>query len=217
MWKYIFSCLLVSASLLAQSQNAPIVEEKPDWTPHEVKIGWNAIRTGRSVFGSGLTSHEVQAALAMYRVYLVLDLGIEENRRGDTYDYVNSGVYFRSGLDWNFVKDMPSGNALSLGLRYARASFEDDLEFTTNQGFGEEDYQFTNSNLNARWLELTFNIRGKIVSNLYMGFTMRWQFSRKINGEGEFKTFDVPGFGKTRRNNSTAFDYYVMWRLPLKK
>lgn len=190
---------------------------KPDWTPHELKVGFNAIRSGRTAFGAGITTHEIQAGLAMHQAIAVLDLGIEENIRGQSFDYVNKGRYFRVGADWNLVKDLESGNVMSLGLRYARAGFEDNLAYSRDMGFGEENYQFANSSLNARWFEVTFNLRGKIVSNLYMGFTLRWQTIRKINGEGELKAFDIPGFGKTRRENSTAFDYYFMWRLPLKK
>lgn len=200
------------------NQNGDTIPKiKPDWTPYELKLGTNVIRAGRSLFGEDLNTYEVQAGLAMYRAIAILELGTEERKRGETFDYENRGRYFRIGGDWNFIKDQPSGNVLSLGLRYARASFEDNFSYTQNLGFGEEQYEYANTRLNARWYEVTLNLRGKIVSNLYMGFTMRWQFARKINGEGEFKTFDVPGFGKTRRENSTAFDYFVMWRLPLKK
>ncbi len=190
---------------------------KPDWTPHELKVGINAIRSGRTIFGSGLNTHEIQLGLAMYRAIVILDLGVEENRRGESFSYTNTGQYFRFGADWNFIKEQESGNVLALGLRYARAGFNDNLSYTNDQGFGEENFQFENANLNARWFEVTLNLRGKIVSNLYMGMTLRWQNSRKINGEGVLKTFDIPGFGKTRRENSTAFDYYIMWRIPFKK
>ena len=200
------------------TQNGDTIPKVPiDWTPHEIKVGTNLVRLGRTVFGTGLSTYEIQAGLSMHQATVVLDVGFEENLRGDSLDYSNRGNYFRFGGDWNFIKDLPSGNVLSLGLRYARASFEDEIRFTQDFGFGEQDFQYTNANLNARWFEVTFNLRGKIVSNLYMGFTMRWQFARKINGEGDFKTFDVPGFGKTRRENSTAFDYFIAWRLPLKK
>ena len=106
---------------------------------------------------------------------------------------------------------------ISLGLRYARAGFEDNLSYVQDLGFGEENFRYANSQLTARWVEVTFNLRGKVAQNLYMGFTMRWQTSRKINGEGVLKTNDIPGFGNTRRQNSTAFDYFIAWRLPLKK
>jgi len=222
MFRYFFSLLLLFAVCIVYAQQVnqngdTIPKIKPDWTPYELKIGTNLIRAGRSVFGSGLTSYELQGALAMHQAIAILELGIEENQRGDTFDYSNQGQFFRIGADWNFVKDKPSGNVLALGLRYARAGFKDNLTYTDDLGFGEETFSYSNAQLNARWYEITFNLRGKIVSNLYMGFTMRWQFSRKIKGEGELKTFDIPGFGKTRRENSTAFDYYIAWRIPLRK
>lgn len=222
MSRYFFSILFIGAFSICMAQRVTqtgdtIPKPQIDWSPHELKLGTNLIRSGRSIFGTGLSSYEVQAALAMYRAIAVLDVGIEENIRGDSVNYENRGNYFRFGGDWNFIKDQPSGNVLSLGLRYARAVFEDRLLYTRDLGFGEQNFLYTNSSLKARWYEVTFNLRGKIVSNLYMGFTMRWQFARKINGEGDLKTYDVPGFGNTRRENSTAFDYFVIWKLPLKK
>ena len=222
MSRYSFSllCLLLVSfgwSQKVNQQGDTIPKVKIDWTPHELKVGTNLIRAGRSAFGSDLVTYELQAGLAMHQATFIVDIGIEENQRGESFNYTNEGSYYRVGADWNFVKDLPSGNVLSLGLRHGRASFKDQLEFTQNYGFGEENFRYANDKLRARWYEVTFNLRGKVVSNLYMGFTMRWQFARNINGESELLTFDVPGFGKTRRENSTAFDYYVMWRLPFSK
>lgn len=237
MLRFIFSLCLVTLTLLTYGQQpagppsggdqetprptGPRANEdnllpKPDWNPHELKVGFNAIRSGRTFFGSDLITHEIQSALTMHQLVVVLDLGIEENTFGGDYAYENVGRYFRFGGDWSFVKDKKSGNAISLGLRYARAGFNDRLEYTADQGFGTADLTFENRELNARWAEVTFNLRGKIVSNLYMGFTMRWQFMRKVNGEGMLETFNIPGFGNTKRGNSTAFDYYFMWRIPFK-
>ncbi|MEO9868947.1 DUF6048 family protein [Ekhidna sp.] len=220
MWKYIFSIGLLVTSLFAfgQEQQAEKKKEPIDWRPYEIKIGVSAIRSARTFVGNDdFTTHELEAALALHRYNVVFDYGIEEHQRGETFDYLNKGSYFRAGIDRNFSKNKESGNSLTLGLRYARAYFSDEFSYTSDQGFGEENYQLENSDLTARWLELAFGVRGRIISNFYMGFTMRWQFSRKINGEGNLKTFDIPGFGKTRRQNSTAFDYYLMWRIPFKK
>ena len=222
MSRFFYSVILLAISVVGWAQQVnqngdSIPRIEIDWSPHELKVGTNLIRAGRSIFGSGLTTYEIQAALSMYRASAVVDVGVEENQRGETFDYINKGNYVRFGGDWNFIKDQSSGNVLSLGLRHGRAGFEDELNYTEDVGFGAQDYRYSNDKLRARWYEVTFNLRGKVVSNLYMGFTMRWQFARKIIGEGDLQTFDIPGFGKTRRENSTAFDYFVMWRLPLDK
>ena len=218
MWRFIFSSLFCISLLAAfgQEEEAP-PKPKPVWKPHEIKIGFNAIRGGRTAFGSGILTHEVQGVLAMHFLNIIIDLGTEKNTYKETYTYENKGNYFRFGGDWNFVKSKKSGNVTSLGLRYARAMFSDQLDYTGNQGFGTLNYDFENPDLKARWVEVTFNLKGKVISNFYMGFTARWQLMRKLKGEGQLETFDIPGFGNTRRRNSTAFDYYLIWRIPLSK
>ena len=220
MLRFIFSLSVISLGGVSfcQEKEKGNTKDRRSFSPYELKIGVNAIRSGRSLIRSDFfMTHEFQGTLSMYKTILVFDFGVEENRRGDTYSYTNKGSYFRIGADWNFVKNHQTGNVLSLGLRYAESRFDDDITYTTNQGFGEQNYSFLNSGLLAKWAELTVNLRGQVVSNLYMGFTMRWQFSRKINRETILKSFDIPGFGKTKRQNSTGFDYYIAWRIPLKK
>ncbi|MEQ9402389.1 MAG: DUF6048 family protein [Cyclobacteriaceae bacterium] len=183
---------------------------------YDAKVGVNIIRGASTLFGSDVEAQELQAALGMHTFDLVFDYGTEKNNRSGNYIYENSGSYFRFGMDRNFVKDRSNGNVLSLGLRYARANFEDALSYSIDNGFGLQDISLSNSDLSARWMELNFNLRGKIVSNFYAGFTLRWKFARKITGEETLKTFDVPGFGDTKRENATSFDYYMMWRIPFR-
>jgi len=218
MWKYIFSVATFATLTLVCAQN-PEGETgtvRASWTPHEIKIGLNAIRSGRTLAGSNITTHEGEVALAIQKFVLVGNYGIEKHQWGATYNYENNGSYFRVGVDRNFVKNTESGNALTLGLRYARANFGDKLVYNTNLGFGEQTYVLSNKDLRSGWMEVVFGIRGRVVANLYMGFSMRWQTFRSLKGEGTLKTYEIPGFGKTKRKNSTAFDYYPMWRIPFK-
>ncbi|MEP1096175.1 MAG: DUF6048 family protein [Cyclobacteriaceae bacterium] len=191
--------------------------KRPKLGFHEAKFGVNLLRSGRTLLGSGKDMHEGELALAFNSWNYVFDFGTEKNERSGTYSYENSGTYFRAGVDRNFVQNPAKGNVLALGLRYARASFDDQLSYTLDNGFGAQDIDLSNTDLKARWMELNFTLRGKIVSQLYTGFTLRWKFSRKVSGEGLLKTFDIPGFGNTKRENATSFDYYLMWRIPLKK
>ncbi|MEM9337234.1 MAG: DUF6048 family protein [Bacteroidota bacterium] len=212
---------MLSVQLFAQDDAEEVEEkEKKEYKFHGVRVGANLIRAGRTFLGSGVETQEIQVALGVNGVELNVDYGTERNEIMSDYQYVNEGSYLRFGIDRNFVKNPGSGNALSLGLRYATASFEDKLDFTVSDFDAPDtpqDLTFANSDLNSWWLELVFNLRGKIVSNLYTGFTLRWQFANTVNGQGVLKTFDIPGFGNTKRENSTAFDYYIMWRIPLKE
>ena len=183
---------------------------------YDLKAGFNVLRGTTSLFDSDTKYYEGQIALGMHKFDLVVDYGIEENLRSGNYQYENSGSFYRIGLDRNFVKNRSNGNVLSLGLRYARANFNDALSYDVDNGFGQQRIAITNSELKANWVELDFNLRGKIVSNLYAGFTLRWKFARKVNGEDGLRAYDIPGFGTTKRENATSFDYYLMWRIPFK-
>lgn len=209
-------CVLTVSS---QTSNAQEPKEKPDFRAHELQLGVNLVRLGRDAFGKGLNTGEVQGSLGLHNYLLALDIGSEKNTRGEDYTYVSDGNYFRLGVDYNFVKDKFNGNIMSLGLRYARAYFDETLNYTYDDGFGfgEQTVSRQNSDTKARWAELAFNLRGKVVSNLYMGMTLRWQVLRKVSGDGELQTYDVPGYGNTKRKNSTQFDYYLAWRLPIRE
>ena len=170
------------------------------------------LRAGRTWFGSDKITQEVELAVGYNGFNGVIDLGTEKNEVNSNYQYENDGI------DRNFVQDVSKGNVLSLGLGYARAGFSDRLVYTTEDvGFGEQSIDLSNPDLKARWAELVFNLRGKIVAQLYMGMTLRWKFSRKVSGEGLLKTYDIPGFGNTSRQNATSFDYYLLWRIPFSK
>lgn len=212
---------MISIQVFAQEEEEKTAEKvKKDWVFYEIKVGANLIRAGRTFFGTNLTTQEIQATLGVNGVDINIDYGREENVINSDYRYINKGSYFRIGIDRNFVKKRSSGNALSLGLRYANATFEDELDFSfdaLNEPGNPQNISLSNTNLKSRWLELVFNLRGKITSNLYTGFSLRWQFANTVKGQGPLKTFNIPGFGNTKRDNSTAFDYYVMWRIPLKK
>jgi len=210
--------ILVALLTVAQNQEDSLEIEKPkkDLRPYEIKVGTNLSRSLRSL-GTSISTHELEAAISFYKYVFVVDYGIQKTIRNETFQYQNEGSFYRMGISSNFVKDQVSGNTIALGLRYARASFQDEMSFISEGFFGTQEVNLSNPNLTARWIELVFDIRGRITSNFVMGFSTRWQFARKINGEDILLTYDIPGFGNTKRQNSTAFDYYLMWRIPLKK
>ncbi|MEM9895759.1 MAG: DUF6048 family protein [Bacteroidota bacterium] len=219
MSRFISSLLLFGISLTLFGQRAmdPELEEEVDFTPRDFSVAYNLVNAGTSLLNANRNTHEIQFSSTLYRYLLVIDFGTDDHQRGELTDYTTTGQYFRAGIDRNFVNDISSGNVLALGIRYARSYFENELNHTLVQSIGEASINYQNDELKARWFELNVNLRGKIVSNLYAGFTLRWQTFRKLRGEGTLTAFEIPGFGTTRRNNSTAFDYYIMWRIPFRE
>ena len=53
-----------------------------------------------------------------------------------------------------------------------------------------------------------------MASNVFAGYTMRYQFFQSIDSPSEvLQTYDIPGFGRTFKPSSFGFDFYVGYRL----
>lgn len=208
----------VGLAVLGQVAPADSVKAKHKLRPYEVKVGFNFARALRSAIEKDYSSQELTGLVSFDSYVFYLDYGFQKTDRSSDdadYHYMNNGSFYRLGISKNFIKNKVGGNTISIGARYARSSFKDELAYTVNDFFGEQPLNLENPNLTARWFELVFDMKGRVAANLFLGLTTRWQFLRKINGAGQLQPYDVPGFGTTQRPNSTAFDYYVTWRIPL--
>jgi len=76
---------------------------------------------------------------------------------------------------------------------------------------------FYHANVNAWWLELTTGLRVKIWKIIWVGYTARFKFALTTDASDEMLPYDVPGFGRTDKDTTWGFNYYVMVRLPLRK
>lgn len=222
MWKFTFSWLLIIA-LNAHGQDAGEIvsglldtDTLPKYRVRSVSANFNVMRFGENLLNKPRNSYEVQGELGIHKFFLTGDFGFEETVR---QTYSSNGSYWRIGLDANMSAKWEEGNMIGIGLRYARANFSDQAVFSQTLLDGNDDpvlvqqIELSNDNLQARWGELIFKMRGAIHKNLYMGYTMRYQFYMILSPyPEELRPFDVPGYGKTRRPNSFQFDYYVGWR-----
>ena len=74
-----------------------------------------------------------------------------------------------------------------------------------------------NSDVNGRWYELTGGIRVKIWKMIWMGYTGRFKFGLKTNESGAMLPSDVPGYGRTDKDNTWGFNYQIFFRIPVRK
>ncbi|WP_375579344.1 DUF6048 family protein [Marivirga tractuosa] len=231
--RLILSCLFFSFfsfSLLGQVPNSSvdtdsteqrIVEpEKPKvpksfFIPTGVRIGTDLVALGVNVFGNARQRYELQADIDFHRIYLVGSYGINKYQTsGEGFEYNNNGNYFRVGLEADFLKFDPDHNTLTFGLRYARASYSENL--TTNiisPVYGPYEESLSNDAVSARWFEMTTGLRVMIMKNLYMGYNFRIQLNRRVFDATNFRTYDIPGFGRGEFKNRWTFNYYLTYRI----
>lgn len=198
------------------AQKADTLERS--YVPTGVRFGVDMISIIRTPIEPKFSGWEAAADIDFDRYYLVLEAGRwsrDLSSENDTYS--NRGNFWRAGVDVNFLKNDPERNNFFLGFRYARGSFSEQLIARVNDPvFGEGIIQNENIDVGASWAELTTGLRVRMFSVLWMGYTIRYKFGLNTNESSGLVPYDVPGYGRTDKNTTWGFTYYVLVRVPFK-
>ncbi len=218
MLRSIFSLLLsisVWCGVAQQAADSTVVKPTKGYTPTKIILGYNAVPLMRTVFFSGSAAQNGQVGIDFANNFLMVDFGVQRTERtGDTYSYINEGTFYRVGIETNVLKNVTDANSLTLGLRYARSRFSDEMEVTDDFGFGEMTINTANDVVKSRWWELTFGLNVKVYKQIYFGYLIRYKIYKVNKGLGALNPYDLPGFGLNENDTSVGFDYYIRWILP---
>lgn len=187
--------------------------------PTGVRVGYDLISAGKSYFQDDFSGWEFQGDVDFHRYYLVIEYGRwGRDQASDSATYSNSGNYWRIGADVNFLTKDPDRNALFLGLRYGRSVFSESMNVMRyDRVWGLLSDNFEHSDVNASWIELTTGLKVKIWKTLWIGYTARFKFGLSNKGSQEMLPYDVPGFGITNKETSWGFNYWLMFRFPVRR
>jgi hypothetical protein len=131
-------------------------------------------------------------------------------------DYISNGSYSRIGIDYNFLvaerkndKDIFYG-----GLRYGFVLARQQVnQYYIDSYWGPVVGDFGNQNYFAHWGEFLFGIKGEILHNFYMGWTIRGKVKLNHKDLGMPPAYFIPGFGKSKGFN-LDFTYSVYYNIP---
>ena len=151
-------------------------------------------------------------------LFPVFESGIDIMKIKTNYiDYKSSGSYSRIGMDYNFLQaeNKNDKNIFFVGLRYgfvlARQqvnSYLIDSYWTPTTGrFGSQNYF-------AHWGEFLLGIKGEIVNNVYMGWTIRGKIRMNNKDLGMPPVYFIPGYGKADKGFSLDFTYSFYYNIP---
>jgi hypothetical protein len=138
----------------------------------------------------------------------------------NNYEYLTSGMFFRTGLDFNLVNPKKSMGRYwaGIGLRYGVSVFSSE-----NPSIKKENYWGISAMSVApqtKWghfLEVSPGARAEIFKNVSIG----WNISiRRLlyNGAGDdLRPVYLPGFGNGTKKFSSGVAYYIVWNIPYKK
>jgi hypothetical protein len=145
------------------------------------------------------------------------ETGIEYRKLNTKYiDYKSSGSYSRIGIDYNILtaENVNDKNIVFIGLRYGFALANQQVNsYYINSYWTPVAGDFGKQNYSAHWGELLFGIKGEIIHNIYMGWTIRTKFLINAKKLDMPPAYFIPGFGKNTGFNAD-FTYSIYYNLP---
>lgn len=189
------------------------------YLPTGIRIGTDVISLVKSQAQDNFHGWEVNGEIDFSRYFLAIEYGSSgRDLHADSADYANQGKFWRAGVDVNFLTKDPDRNVFFLGARYGSSVFSESMTVSRfDPIWGELNDSFYHADIHASWLELTTGLRVKIWKIFWLGYTGRFKFALSTDASDEMLPHDVPGFGRTDKETSWGFNYYVMLRIPLRK
>ncbi len=220
MWRFIFSILLNVVVLVVRCQEN-VDDSTAAMSPlnlSEVVLQANLLRPVEGLLNSEKNSYELRGYWLKNRWLFIAEVGWAATERGNPVFYRSEGEYWRLGTAYNLVKNPDLNNVVALGLNYARTGFNDEVTSSLRQdslivGSLEVPFEIGNSGAGAGWFEITGHLMTTIQERWVLGYTIRYQIFRRQDTNSRVEPFDLPGYGKTVRENSFSFDYYLGWKL----
>ncbi|MDW3211840.1 MAG: DUF6048 family protein [Reichenbachiella sp.] len=207
--KYITSLIILLSGeyLIAQ-------EAKKDFVPSEVIFATDVVGLGKTLFTDEIKL-EFHSKVDFGQYYLAGEFGVDKiNPTGEGFDYSSEGTFFRVGPHINMMPYNKHRSSIFFGLMYARSNFKDKISYDqVDQGWGASTLNYANDNLTARWFEANLGINVKIAGPIYLGYTLRFKFSKSLSGNEELFPFEIPGYGKADKGGQFGFNYYVIYKL----
>ena len=218
-------CIGLAASSFAQSDTVvvrPKREKQPIWpllVPSGIRAGAEIGRFAKTAFSDEYEAIELKGDLQLGNIFfLTLDLGSVTQDRSNpenTFQYRSSGTFQRIGFDYNALWKKTDTDAVTFGLRFARATFDQTLTYQQDDGFwGGGTRNLTVEGLQASWVELVSGIRVSIFKNLYISPELHMMFLvADPQSPASMTVGEIPAYGKAESNTRVAINYAMYYRL----
>jgi hypothetical protein len=186
------------------------------FAPTGFRIGADIVSFVKDHRQENFTGWEFNADVDFHRYLLAAEFGEWGRNFGeDSISYANKGRFWRAGIDVNFLTRDPERNVFFLGMRYGRSNYSESMTVLADDPlWGPVNREYTNTDMKARWIELTNGIKVKLWKYVWLGYTARLKVGLKKDESREMLSHDIPGYGRTDKDTTWGFGYYVMIRIP---
>jgi hypothetical protein len=148
----------------------------------------------------------------------VFETGYEFMKIKSNYiDYQGNGSYSRIGIDYNLLQatNIKDKDELFVGLRYGFAFAHQQVnQYQIDTYWGNETGRFGNQNYSGHWGEIVFGMKGELLHNFYMGWTIHGKFKFNNKNLGMPPAFFIPGYGNAGKGFNMDFSYSVYYNIP---
>lgn len=236
MSRFFINLLLVLSTSLALGQSKPIDLHPKDSVEYKLSYGLRAgIDISRIITSSLDDNYKGLEFVADYRLtqnlYLAAELGSEEKtRQEDLYNFTTNGSYIKIGIDKNnYFNWYGERNMIYMGGRIAYSSFDNTLNnyqyFDTNRYWNPDDFATGSteaeefSGLSATWIEGVFGTKVELLSNIYVGASIRLGLILSQKEDERFPNLWVPGFNKVTwdSNFGVGYNFSISYFIPFYK
>ncbi|MDT0608587.1 DUF6048 family protein [Croceitalea rosinachiae] len=235
----IFSLLILTFGFSQEDDSADsqTIDSIKYQQKYGLRVGIDLSRPTLSFLIDGYTGFEIVGDYRLTEdLYIAVELGNEEKTQDEDveqsvlYEYTTSGSYIKLGVDKNTYQNwFGMSNQITIGGRYAFSSFSQNLNnfsyFDSNRFFSPDgfvlgsDESIEFENLNASWLEFVLGLKAEVVSNIYVGMSVRLAHLLGNNEPDNFRNLWIPGFNKVTDESKwgVGFNYSLSYFLPLYK
>jgi hypothetical protein len=211
---YIISIvLLVTGSLVSAQDTIPVV--------YKIKVGADIIGPGYYIYDhnnltiEGFISVDIDTNKAV-----VFETGYHDFKYTQyNYDYQSKGLFFRMGMDFNFLHPQVSKGQYyaGVGLRYGLTVYSYEVPILEYDNYwGTATSSISPSTHAAHFIEVSPGIRTELFRNFSIGFTVRLRLLIYTGTSADLKPIDIPGYGNGTKRLSPGLNYYLIWSIPYK-
>jgi hypothetical protein len=139
----------------------------------------------------------------------------------DQAAYTSGGMFARLGIDYNLLplEDRSVHHSITVGFRYGTSFFTQNAEHITvpSSYWGDLVIDQYENSLNGHWLEIVGGVKAELVSNLFMGWSVRYKILMNPEMDPRVTPLLVPGYGRGTENRAFGFSYSIYYKIPLFK
>ncbi len=134
-----------------------------------------------------------------------------------TYHLQESGLFFRLGTDrslYNYSNDV-----IAIGARLGFSAYDRSAPFVyvEQDYWGEYSGYLSEESFFRQWAEVVLVLKTEIFNNIFLGWNLRGKVLLFDKKDRHMEERYIPGFGVGTTNSTLGFDFYIYYRIPVRR